>query len=222
MHHLKEEEEELSLASPASIDIDAQHQQQSPSLFKDIWQQTKSRAPRRFSVLVTLLLFQSLSSFVLERYEGLLEKHVEVMLFLTMLVGAGGNAGNQAAVRVIRDLAVQRRSITSNATIMLKLMLEETMCGVILALALGIAAFARVGAYFYLTGGIKDNSWTISLAISLSLLLIVFISIVVGAGLPLFLNWAGMDPAHAGPAIQVIMDITGVLITCIVCSTMLA
>lgn len=33
---------------------------------------------------------------------------------------------------------------------------------------------------------------------------------------------AGMDPAHAGPSIQVIMDVMGVAITCIVCKMMLA
>lgn len=45
--------------------------------------------------LLGLLVLQSSSSFVLDRYEGLLKEHIFVTLFLTMLVGAGGNAGNQ-------------------------------------------------------------------------------------------------------------------------------
>ena len=56
--------------------------------------------------LIGLLVFQSCSSFILSANEELLRNHPSIVYFLTMLVGAGGNAGNQAAVRVIRGLAV--------------------------------------------------------------------------------------------------------------------
>jgi len=49
--------------------------------------------------LVGLLTLQSLSGFILARNENLLQTHPVIVYFLTMLVGAGGNAGNQAAVR---------------------------------------------------------------------------------------------------------------------------
>ena len=49
--------------------------------------------------LVGLLLFQSVSSFVLEENQSLLQKYPVIVKFLTMLVGAGGNAGGQACVR---------------------------------------------------------------------------------------------------------------------------
>ena len=49
--------------------------------------------------LVGLLVLQSMSSFILARNEALLEQHLVIVQFLTMLVGAGGNAGNQASVR---------------------------------------------------------------------------------------------------------------------------
>jgi hypothetical protein len=48
---------------------------------------------------VGLLVLQSMSSFILARNEKLLQEHVIIVRFLTMLVGAGGNAGNQASVR---------------------------------------------------------------------------------------------------------------------------
>ena len=41
---------------------------------------------------------------VLDKYEVLLKDHLFVTLFLTMLVGAGGNAGNQSAIKIIRGL----------------------------------------------------------------------------------------------------------------------
>ena len=49
--------------------------------------------------LVGLLALQSCSGFILSRNEALLESHPVIIFFLTMLVGAGGNAGNQASVR---------------------------------------------------------------------------------------------------------------------------
>ena len=41
---------------------------------------------------------------MLDSYQELLRNHLVVTLFLTMLVGAGGNAGNQSAIKVIRGL----------------------------------------------------------------------------------------------------------------------
>jgi Mg/Co/Ni transporter MgtE len=99
---------------------------------------------------------------------------------------------------------------------MLKLLLEEFVCGAVLGAALAVAGYLRVYAY-----PTKDMSQALATAIAISLLLIVFISILVGAALPLLLNINGMDPAHAGPAVQVIMDVTGVLITCTVASAIL-
>jgi hypothetical protein len=59
------------------------------------WSSVKERA----GWLVGLLVLQSLSSFIISRNEQLLQEHVIIVRFLTMLVGAGGNAGNQASVR---------------------------------------------------------------------------------------------------------------------------
>eukprot|EP00475_Leptophrys_vorax_P024622 TRINITY_DN3401_c0_g1_i1.p1 TRINITY_DN3401_c0_g1~~TRINITY_DN3401_c0_g1_i1.p1 ORF type:complete len:255 (+),score=77.48 TRINITY_DN3401_c0_g1_i1:63-827(+) len=187
----------------------------------DMWGAIKKNVLERFSVLVLLLMLQSLSSFVLQSYEKLLSKHVEVMLFLTMLVGAGGNAGNQAAVRVIRDLAVRKANAIMSSQAMLRLMMEESICGVILGFALALVGFLRVGLFTSMSGW-KESSMQITIAISISLLLIVTTSVFVGASLPLLLNTLHLDPAHAGPAVQVVMDVTGVLVTCIVCTVFLS
>ena len=51
-----------------------------------------------------------------------------------------------------------------------------------------------------------------------SVFCIVATSTIVGAFLPIFLHRNGIDAAHAGPAIQVLMDIVGVTITCLICA----
>lgn len=67
--------------------------------------ETLTRFSHRFVWLALLLIAQSLSSFVLKSFEGLVLRRPVIILFLTMLVGAGGNAGSQSAVLAIRGLA---------------------------------------------------------------------------------------------------------------------
>ena len=59
----------------------------------------------RIGILLVLLVLQSASSFILSAYDELLALHPQLVQFLTMLVSSRGNAGNQAAVLVIRALA---------------------------------------------------------------------------------------------------------------------
>ena len=46
----------------------------------------------RGSWLIGLLVVQSFSSIILSSYENLLNQHPAIVFFLTMLIGAGGNA----------------------------------------------------------------------------------------------------------------------------------
>lgn len=66
--------------------------------------------------LVGLLILQSCSSFILSHNQGLLEEHIVIVQFLTMLVGAGGNAGNQASVRGKKNEIMQCARTSSYST----------------------------------------------------------------------------------------------------------
>lgn len=57
-------------------------------------------------------------------------------LFLTMLVGAGGNAGNQSAIKVIRGLATGQYKTTYRDTVRV----VGQQAGVGLVLGLGLSA----------------------------------------------------------------------------------
>eukprot|EP00539_Tryblionella_compressa_P021778 CAMPEP_0178888434 /NCGR_PEP_ID=MMETSP0747-20121128/17169_1 /TAXON_ID=913974 /ORGANISM="Nitzschia punctata, Strain CCMP561" /LENGTH=466 /DNA_ID=CAMNT_0020557743 /DNA_START=48 /DNA_END=1448 /DNA_ORIENTATION=+ len=159
--------------------------------------------------LVGLLVFQSLSSFILARNESLLRHHAVIVQFLTMLVGAGGNAGNQASVGVVRGLAVGTID-RSNARAFLK---RELAMGLALSIILGLAGFIRAAVF--------SVPFLEIVAITSSLFMIVVISVVTGALLPLGMQYVGIDPAHSSTTIQVIMDITGVVITVQVSSLVL-
>ena len=67
--------------------------------------ETLSSFRHRLGWLLLLLLLQSSSSVVLKYFETLIIDRPVIILFLTMLVGTGGNAGSQSTVLAIRNIA---------------------------------------------------------------------------------------------------------------------
>ena len=182
----------------------------------------------RVSWLIGLLLFQSCSSYILADNVELLQTHPAIIFYLTMLVGAGGNAGirnhgidlqllnlcvnvgNQASVRIIRGMALG--SITEDTK--KKILMRELLMGFAICALLSLVGLARVHFSSHTTAAE-------SVAITVSLSVIVFSSIIIGSLLPFLLRYLNFDPMHASTSIQVIMDIGGVLITCLVSSLIL-
>jgi Mg/Co/Ni transporter MgtE len=106
--------------------------------------------------LVGLLVLQSCSSFILSANEALLQKHPSIIYFLTMLVGAGGNAGNQASVRVIRGLALGTLTSKNQGDFLRK----ELTTAFYLSLLLSVAGFARAVLFKVpgaLEGGVESE-----------------------------------------------------------------
>ena len=163
----------------------------------------------RASWLVGLLVLQSCSSFILEGSDALLSTHPSIVYFLTMLVGAGGNAGNQSAVRVIRGLALGTVNDDTRAAFVVR----ELKMAVGIALVMLVFGSLRLAA--------SNVAPVDAFAIALALTIIVFLSVVAGAVLPLALDALRVDAAHASTTIQVVMDISGVLITTTVASALM-
>lgn len=172
------------------------------------WTQIGQEAWDRGRWLVVLLVLQSMSSFVLSSYEALVKEHMVVTLFLTMLVGAGGNCGVQSAVKVIRGMALGQVRSLGPAIV------EQGAVGLVLGGVMAIAAWFRVWVF-----GLGSRNAT---AISLSCFMIVTMSVLAGTVLPFALRTVGLDPGHAGAAVQVVMDVMGCLITCAICSMVLS
>jgi Mg/Co/Ni transporter MgtE len=172
-------------------------------------------AGRRLSVLVGLLILQSSSQIVLQRFEKLISSNIIIPLFLTMLVGAGGNAGNQAAVAAITGILSGE---LSGPGALLKTLKREAVVALSCGVALAAIGFVRV-YIFYSNEETKPTPVLLTVsAVTLSLFLIVVSSVLLGATLPFLLLTMGLNIEHAAPAIQVVMDILGVTICCVVCS----
>jgi len=159
--------------------------------------------------LVGLLVFQSMSGIILSRNEELLQSHPVIVYFLTMLVEAGGNAGNQAAVRVIRGIALG----TLNERTQKQFLVRELRMALSLSFILSMAGFIRAIIF--------RTPFPEAVAVTTALAIIVFSSVCLGAILPLILKRLGVDPAHSSTSIQVVMDILGVVFTVLVSETIL-
>mmetsp|Transcript_184 Transcript_184/g.310 ORF Transcript_184/g.310 Transcript_184/m.310 type:complete len:450 (-) Transcript_184:186-1535(-) len=196
-----EQEQLLSIVEECEIDSDA------CPLEPDV---TFSDALKeRAYWLCGLLALQSLSGLILARNEALLQNHPVIIYFLTMLVGAGGNAGNQASVRVIRGLALG----TLNEQTQRQFLNREFKMACALSAILTVTGFVRAAVF--------HTPFPETVAVTMALFVIVFSSICLGAILPLILKWIGVDPAHSSTSIQVVMDILGVLLTVAVSTTIL-
>jgi magnesium transporter len=182
--------------------IPADHGYFSTPVWRMVWQ--------RSAWLVGLLILQSFSSFILSSYSTLINKYTIIAVFLTMLIGTGGNAGNQSATLVIRGLTTKEMSRRNAGRVLMR----EFGVALIMAGILVVVGFLRV----YWAG----YSFFVSMVISLALYLIVVTSMVLGAVIPLILERFEVDPAHsAAPFLSTLMDILGVLIYCFICSKLL-
>jgi len=150
----------------------------------------------RCSCLVFMLLVQSVSSIVLSGFKDLIQKHVSLVYFMTMLVGLGGNAGGQSVVLAVRRLALGQPVS----------MLEQLSIGALLSLVVVPLAMARAW--------VSHTSLPIIVAIGMSAGIIIVIACVAGTAIPVLLFSLKMDPAHSASFIQVAMDITGIIVVC--------
>lgn len=164
---------------------------------------------QRSKWLVPLLLFQSVSYFVINYFEGILTTF-GLMGFITMLVGTGGNVGNQSATFVVRGLATGEINMKNKFYVFLREILISSMIGLVLV---SVAIFRVWATNHYLP--------TV-FATVVSLFLIVLTSVIMGTAIPMILDSWDIDPANsAAPFIATLMDIVGITIYCLIANFIL-
>ena len=165
---------------------------------------------QRLPWLVGLLVLQSFSSIIMAKYGAVMDQYVILTFFLTMLVGTGGNAGNQSATLVIRGLTTKEITRQNG----MRMLLREFGMSLGMAFLLAIVGFLRVW--------MSAHNMLFSFIVGTSLFVIVITSVLLGAFIPMLLERLGVDPAHsATPFLTTLMDILGVLIYCSICSSFL-
>lgn len=150
--------------------------------------------------LLVLAIGATLTVQVLEVFESTLDQMVVLSVFIPLLIGTGGNTGNQAATSITRALAlgdVRPRDV-------LKVALRELRVGICLGLLLGTAGFAIAGIIY---------GASIGAVIGLTLAAICTLAATVGGLMPLVARAIKVDPAvFSNPFITTFVDAIGLVL----------
>jgi magnesium transporter len=159
--------------------------------------------------LLVLALGATFTVSVLGAFEAEIEKLVVLTLFVPLLIGLGGNTGNQAATTVTRALALQDVRTKD----IWRVLFRELRVGALLGLLLGLIGFGLAWAFF----GIQ-----IGLVIGLTLFAICTVAATVGGVMPLVGLALRADPAvFSNPFITTFVDATGLVIYFLIAKSVL-
>ena len=150
--------------------------------------------------LLVLAVGATLTVQVLDHFEATLAQMTVLALFVPLLIGTGGNTGNQAATTVTRSLAlgeVTPRDVR-------KVLSREIRVGFSLGMLLGMLGFAIAGLVY---------DWHIGVVIGLTLVAVCTVAASIGGIMPIAARAIRVDPAvFSNPFITTFVDATGLII----------
>lgn len=172
-----------------------------------IWQLAKNRLPW----LLVLMISATFTGRIMGNYEDVLVSVAVLGTFIPMLMDTGGNAGSQSSTLVIRGLALGDIKVSDGIKVLFKEFAVSLIVGVILA----ITNFARLMF-------VEQVGVLVAATVSISLIVTIILSKVIGGILPLFAKKLKMDPAiMAAPLITTIVDAASLLAYFAIATTML-
>ncbi|MBM9463831.1 magnesium transporter [Aeromicrobium sp. YIM 150415] len=159
--------------------------------------------------LLVLAIGATLTVQVLSVFEATLEQVTVLALFVPLLIGTGGNTGNQAATTVTRALAlgdVQPRDLG-------RVLSRELGVGVALGSLLGVLGGAITAAIY---------EPRIGLVIGFTLLAVCSMAATIGGIMPMVARALRVDPAvFSNPFITTFVDASGLVIYFLIARTVL-
>ncbi|MBQ4052237.1 MAG: magnesium transporter [Clostridia bacterium] len=163
---------------------------------------------RRIPWLMMLMVSAIFTARILAVFENALATHTVFVLFIPMLMGAGGNAGIQASVAVIRGISLNELHFKDFGKVLWKEVQVAFLCGLVLVLVNLIKIVLIDNLLFH-----TAISIVVMCIVSLTLLFTVVLSKIVGCLLPLISVRLGFDPAvMASPFVTTIVDIASLLL----------
>lgn len=182
-----EAEKDYQLAAGISQDVEADD---------SIWQLSRARLPW----LVLGLLGGLGSVYIMQGFDEALDKFPILFFFTPLIAAMAGNVGVQSSAIIVQGLA--NGNIRGS---LFRRLLKE----VGLSLLNGTALAALVILFGFIVG--QDQ--LISIAIAVSMLLVIVVAALVGTFVPIILDKRGIDPAIAtGPFITTSNDIFGIFL----------
>ncbi|HZJ57039.1 MAG TPA: magnesium transporter [Clostridia bacterium] len=153
-------------------------------------------ARHRLPWLLILMISATFTGGIIQRFEDVLQSVIILNSYIPMLMDTGGNSGSQSATLIIRGLALGEIGLNDS----LKVVWKELRVSILVGIALALTNFARI----LILG--QASVW-IAATVSVSLIVTVVLSKVIGGALPILAKKMRMDPAiMAGPLITTIVD----------------
>jgi magnesium transporter len=165
----------------------------------------------RLPWLVIGLAGQLIAAHIISRFEVSLQTYVVIAFFVPLIVGTAGSVGMQAAVVVVRELALGQIDLLHMGRRVLKELLVASINGVILCAILLLAVI------------VWRHDVGLSLLLLSALMIVILVAAFIGSSVPLILEKWKIEPAIAtGPFIAVTNDIIGLIIYLSMASVYLA
>jgi magnesium transporter len=135
---------------------------------------------------------------VISWFDATLEQVIALAILMPIVASMGGNAGTQALTVAVRALATKEISDTNTFRIIWKETLVGTLNGAAFALIIG--AIAALWFQSPVLGGVIGAAMVLNLVCAG----------LFGAGIPIFLNRIGVDPALSSTVfLTTITDVVG-------------
>lgn len=168
-----------------------------PYLSTTVWEHAKSRI-----VWLMILMFSAtITGAIISRYEAAFEALPILVSFIPMLMDTGGNCGSQSSTVVIRGLAIEEIKFKD----FFKVVLKEFEVGLVVSTFLALANGLRILLIYH--------QLKLALVVSVSIMLTVIISKLVGCILPIAAKKINLDPAiMAAPVITTVVDTVAIII----------
>ena len=161
-------------------------------LDQSVLQHVKARLPWLFLLMCSYFI----TGGILRSFEHAMSAVIELVIYMPMLMGTGGNSGSQSSTLIIRGMATGEIELRD----FLKVMWKEIRVGVIVGICLSILNYFRI---VYL----DHNPPMVAITVCVSMILIVIIAKLIGSMLPMVAKRIGIDPAlMAGPMMASITD----------------
>jgi magnesium transporter len=165
----------------------------SPGVFRGAW--------IRFPWLVASFVGGIGAVAIVKSFEGMLSTAVQLAFFMPIILGMGGNVGNQCAMVVVRGLATGRLDLSSIGRVVRHELGTALLLGVFFAV--GLAAIAVLL-------GLSPSR--LPVVVGVGIFTSILIAATLGTFLPLLFDRIGVDPAIAsGPFVTTSADVLGLL-----------
>jgi len=156
---------------------------------------------RRIGWLLFLFLAGVMTKYVSQYFKGVQLQIPDLIDFIPLMIGTGGNAGSQTVGTIIRGLALGEIQHADG----FRVLWREWLTGLLLGLVLGSLGFIYI---WFLHG-----NPAFAAVIGLAIWFICMWANCVGALVPLLARRLGIDPAVvSAPMISTLVDATGLVI----------